>query len=492
MTNCEIRNSQFDPAKRDNFSQHMTTDRHIFKNFVSLAVAEGLSRTIGLASTVYLARTLGAEGFGIIGFAFAVVSYFTLIVKLGFDTLGIRELARDRTQIHKYITNIIAIRFLLAIAAYIVLVAFVLLVNRPVGVKNFLLFLGLVVFTSAFNLSWVFQGIERMEIKGIACVLESLFYMLGVVIFVRTAEQIYLVAFFFILASVFAFLFMSAFLTRTFGFFRLCIDVRWWKDLLRQVAPIGISLFMIQIYYYVDTIMLGFMRSEVEVGYYVGAYKLMLVSLIPAGLILKVFFPSLSRKDDVHLPDFARNYVKMMFFTGIPIAIGGILFARELIYLFYGAQYEQAILPFTILMINPLFVFANMAFGNPLIAWDKQRVYMRWITLGAVLNVILNLVLIPFYGMIGAAVATVLTEAAILRGLHYEFQKNVAVSLFDVATRPIVWVAVMSCAVFGLRHFISPEYFVVTLILSSLVYVIGMLLSDSLLMKNFLLIFKSS
>ncbi len=470
----------------------MVAARRIFKNFTSLAVAEGIAKTIGLVSTVYLARMLGAEGFGILGFSFAVLSFFALLVNLGFDTLGIREVARDRTQIHKYVSNIVAIRLLLAVCAYAVLVGFVVLTNLPADTKSFLLVVGLSVFTSALNLGWVFQGIERMEITGIARVFESLLYLIGIVLFVKMKGQLDLVAFCFVIAGVVTFVLMSAISFRTFGLFRISVDLRWWRDLLKQSVPIGISLFLIQIYYYVDTVMLGFMRSEAEVGYYVSAYKLMLVSLIPAGLILNVFFPLLSRKDEIHLPDVAKNYVKMMFFIGIPVAVAGILFARELIDLFYGIQYEQAILPFTILMINPLFVFANMAFGNPLLAWDKQRVYMRWIALGAVVNVILNFVLIPSYGMIGAAVATVLTEAAILWGLHYEFRKNVVVSLFDVAALPVVWVAVMSCVVFGLKQFIGPEYFVVILILGSLVYVIGVLFTDNLLMKNFLLIFKSS
>jgi O-antigen/teichoic acid export membrane protein len=287
-------------------------------------------------------------------------------------------------------------------------------------------------------------------------------------------------------------LLMANMFVRSYGFPHFSMDAKRLKAIFREAAPIGVSFVMIQIYQYLDTVMLGFMRSGAEVGYYVGANKLMVVTVVPAGLIFGAFFPSLSRKGDVGMPGTVRNYGKIMFMTGLPISVLGTLFAPELTLFFYGAQYEQASVPFTILMLNPILVYANMTLGNPLIAWDRQRSYMRWITLGVLTNVVLNLFLIPMYGAIGAAVTTVLTEFSIFWGLRHESRKAVKVSLVDLLWRPFVWSTIMVVICLGLRDLIGFRYFIVIMLVGSLVYLTGMLLTDGFLMRNFRLLFRSN
>ena len=85
----------------------MSTTRRILKNFVSLSFSQIVTKALGLVSVAYLARVLGAEGFGKIGFAQAILAYFMLLVNLGLSTLGTREVARNREEISRYVNNIL-------------------------------------------------------------------------------------------------------------------------------------------------------------------------------------------------------------------------------------------------------------------------------------------------------------------------------------------------------------------------------------------------
>jgi O-antigen/teichoic acid export membrane protein len=462
----------------------MTITRRILRNFAALALAEGFSRIFGLISTIYLARALGPQGFGLVGFAIALVSFFTLAVSFGLDTYGIREVARDKSQVRRYVGDVVAIRFILAIVAYCVLLGLSLLVIKGTELKGLLLILGFLFFTSALNVGWAFQGAEKMWVLSLGRILESCLYLLGLVLFVKGIDQIYLVPCFFVLASFIALLLISVLCVRTFGLPHIALNVERWRSVFRQAAPMGIAFLMIQVYQYIDTVMLGFMRSEAEVGFYVSAYKVMTVSSVPAGLILGAFFPLLSSKEGGQTPSLVTRYVKTMLIVGIPISVSGVLFAREIILLFYGPLYEQAVLPFTILMANPFLVYTNMAFGNPLLAWDKQRQFMVWIALGAILNVALNVVVIPIYGIVGAAITTVVTQFGVFWGMRHEFLKVVRVRLVDVMIRPVIWAAVMAGGMWVLRQILGPEYAVCVFLLGSTVYALGVLGSENVLSRS--------
>lgn len=92
----------------------------ILKNFVSLSGGELFSKAIAFITTIYLARVISPEGFGIIGYATAFVSYFLLFIDFGFDIISVKKIANDKSQIEKYVNNIISFRLLIASIAFLV------------------------------------------------------------------------------------------------------------------------------------------------------------------------------------------------------------------------------------------------------------------------------------------------------------------------------------------------------------------------------------
>ena len=174
-------------------------------------------------------------------------------------------------------------------------------------------------------------------------------------------------------------------------------------------------------------VMLGYMKSQSEVGVYSAAYKIFLVGIIPFTLILNSFFPSLSRtelKNSREFKSLIKNYFLFLFITGLISAFVLFFFRNLLIYFVFGEGYKNAALPLSILAMNASVIAVNMFFGNPLIAWGKQKEYSIAIMLGAITNIILNIILIPSYSYNGAALATLLSESVVFFGVLYLFTKH--------------------------------------------------------------------
>ena len=405
----------------------MTTTKRILKNLFSLSAAQIISKAIGLFTTAYLARVIKPEGFGIIGFAGAFVSYFGLLVNLGFDTLGVREVARNKDNIVKYVNNIITIRLIMASVGYALLAGVISLLDKPLLVKSVLYITGLGLFANAFLLNWVFQGIEKMEIIAIRQILTSLLSLVGILLLVHNPDDIIWAVIATVVSNGLNTVLMGVIYIKRFGKVSLAFDVPFWKKMFAAALPMAFSAFMIAIYYNMDMVMLGFMRTETEVGYYSAAYKVLLMSLIPAGIILNVFFPQLSIAKGNHgrMEFLMQKYSTVMFIIGAFLSVMGIAFARQIVTIIFGSGFHQSIFLLQILMIDTIFVYVNMTYGNPLLAWDKEAVYMYAIMAGGISNIILNFLLIPHYGAVGASIATVLSEAIVLMGLSYLHFKTV-------------------------------------------------------------------
>ena len=426
----------------------MTVAKRILKNSFSLSAGQIISKLIGLVTVAYLARVIKPAGLGIIGFATAFVSYFSLMVNLGFNTLGVREGARNKENIARYVNNIVTIRLMLAVIGYALLTVIISFLDKPLLVKNVLYIIGINLFINAFLLDWVFQGIEDMTVIAIKQVMISLLNLAGILLFVHNSSQVILAVIVTVTSSSISTFFIGVIYVKRFGKVSFAFDLPFWKKMFGAALPMAFSAFMIAIYYNMDMVMLGLMRTETEVGYYSAAYKVLLMSLIPAGIILNVFFPQLSiaSGDKKRMRFLMGKYSIAMFIVGAFLSVMGIAFSKHIIIILFGSGFNHSIVLLQILMIDTIFVYVNMTYGNPLLAWNRETVYMYAISAGGVGNVILNFLLIPPYGAIGAAFATVLSEAIVLVGLSYLHFKMVRSLYLDNLSK-VLFTAIVSLTV---------------------------------------------
>ncbi len=397
----------------------------IIKNFISLSGGELFSKGIAFVITIYLARVILPEGFGILGYTTAFVSYFLLFIDFGFDIISVKKIANDKSIISKYVNNIISFRMILALIIFTILSIVVFFLSETTVVKLALLLTGLNLFVQSISTEFVFQATEKIKFLSIKVVAKNIIILIFVFIFVKNVSDVLLV----VGISVFANLIMNIWLylkySKFFDKFYWSMDKRFLKTLFAESFPLLISSFMISVYYNLDMVMLGIIKTQAEVGIYNAAYKIFMIGLIPLAAILRIFLPSLSKTKEVKLlKKTLRNFGILMLGSGILISIFIFFISHYVIQIVFGPDYSNAIIPLMILSLNIVVISVNIYLGNPLTVWGKQKEYSIAITFGAIFNIILNLLLIPKYSYSGAALATLLSEVVVFVGVFFLFNKN--------------------------------------------------------------------
>lgn len=403
----------------------MQTWKDILKNFVSLASAELLSKLIAFFTTVYLARVIAPEGFGIIGFATAFVSYFILFIDLGLDTISIKKIANDQAVIGNYVNNVLSFRVLISVIIYLLLALIILLIDLETIQKSAILLLGLNLFVQSITLDFVFQATEKIKYLSIKVISKNLLSLILVLIFIRNISDVLLVIVIFVLTNLIVSVWMLIKYSNLFENFNWGIDSRFIKKLVAESFPLAISAFMISIYYNLDMVMLGVIKTEAEVGIYNAVYRIFMIGILPIGVIVKILLPSLARISQKNeLINSLVKYGTMLFLNSVIVSVVFYFFSEEILNIIFGEQYIAGTTALMIISFNIAVIGVNVFFGNPLTVWGKQRQYAVAITFGAIVNVLLNIMLIPKYSYNGAAFATLLSEVVVFVGVFYLFNKN--------------------------------------------------------------------
>lgn len=417
----------------------MTKPQLIFKNFLSLSFAQVFTRGLGFVITIYLARILRVDGFGKIGFAQAILSYFMLLVNLGLSTFGTREIAKKKDEIQRYVNNILTMRLLISIIAYFLLLIFVCLINKPITIKKLILLYGLSIFTFVFTIDWVFQGIERMEFIAISQIVRQLVYLVLIFWIVKSPQQILKIPLLNFLAGVVMIFILISIFQRRFRFPKLEFDFRLWGVILKESLPMGAAFIITGIYVNLDRILLGFIKSDADVGWYNAAYSLMEAPTMIAISIQMAFFPQLSSNYNSsceNLYRISKSYIKIMFAIGVPFSIGGFYIGDSLILLVFGNNFHNSVMPFRILIFATMVIFINMAYGGSLLAWDRQTYYLKCVLCGACTNIILNFLLIPKFGMSGAAIGTLAAQIIAGVGVYIGYQRVIRINFGRYIWKP--------------------------------------------------------
>jgi len=425
----------------------LNTPQRILKNTFSLLFSGIISQAIGFVVIVYLARILNPDNFGKISFALAIITYFSLITNLGLPLLGTREIARDKKKINEYLGNILTMRLCLAFLSFGLLLLITYFLNKPLEIKYLIILYGLGLIPSSLLLDWVFQGLEKMEYIGLGRILSRLIYAALVLFFIKGQKQLLLIPCIAVISNLLVTGFLFFIFIKKFGKLKLKFNIIFWKNLIRQALPLGISIVMIQIIYNIDMVMLGFMRTDIEVGYYSAAYKIILVLISIGAFYFDAIFPVVSNYYKTSLDSLKKlqSYTtKLMVSIAIPLGIGGTILARPIINLLYGPKYSEGIIAFQILIWVVVLIYINMIYARGMWACDKQNEFLKIVTFQGLTNIGLNLFLIPSFGIVGAAIATVSAEILGFFFYYREFNKVVYIPIHNYIVRPLIAAIVMA------------------------------------------------
>ena len=397
----------------------MTTARRIAKNTIVLFIAQITSYLLGFFITMYTARYLGVAGFGIISIGISITGIYGVFADMGLSTLIIRDIARDKTFTNKYITNIAIIRVLLVILMVALVAITVNLIGYNQVTTNVIYLLTLSTIITAFGsiLTSVFQANEKMEYLSINIVFNSVLMLAGTLIGIYYHFNVIYFASVYVFSS-------SIILVQTlliyfwkFSIPKIEFDRSFWKPKIKEAWPFGVTALFMNIYFLIDSVLLSIMVGTTVVGWYSAAYKLIVVLLFVPIVLNVVTFPVMSKfyvtsKESLRLA--YEKYFKYATIIGIPIGVGTTLLADKIIPLIYGTQFIPSVIALQILVWSAVLIFMSSAFARLLEVTNKQLVLTKITVFNAVINIILNILLIPKYSYIAASFVTVFTELSSL------------------------------------------------------------------------------
>jgi len=446
----------------------MNTVQRIAKNTFVLGFSQIVSRLLTFLYMMYTARYLGAQGFGILSFAVAFTSIFGALADLGLGPLAIQQVAREKTLAGKYLANINGMKLVLVAITFGLIVILVNLLGYPRETVQVVYLIGLSLVLSAFTgtMNALFQALEKMEYLSLGEILRSCVMFGGVVFGVKHAfdvtgfAAVYLVtAIVVLIYSLIALKWESDELVIRGTTKYLEMDWSFWKSTILKALPFGLSGIFITVYYYVDSVMLSLMVPDPDtvIGWYNAAYRVVLTLISIPSLYVWAIFPVMSRyyKSSANklLRLFERS-IKYMLVFSVPIAVATTLLADRLILLVFGSDYEASVIALQILIWSFVFASVGGVVGYLLNSTDRQLTLTTVVGCGMILNVLLNLVLIPRFSYVGAGVATdvtrlfvIVTELIILWRIGFRLGKRSVVSSL---VKPVVASMIMGVfIVFG-------------------------------------------
>jgi O-antigen/teichoic acid export membrane protein/cell division septum initiation protein DivIVA len=417
--------AQVRPAPAQAEGQHAAAQRgHLsgvgtmLRGFAVLSAATVLIRLIGFVVITLFARRAGPLTFGTYSFALALAGFVVgAPTNFGIGTLGIRNIARDPADAGKVVGEALAVQAIIAAIAVALLVALVPLLSTNEELVTLTPIVALYYVAYSMTVDWALQGLQRLRAVAAARLAgQVLFGIVTPLILIRgpTGAERYaaVLAAGAILTAIAAF----AMVRRAVGPIRVSWAIAPLWDLAKGAAPLGFSLVMLQVYYSMDQVLLGLLTNKAEVGQYAAAAKLPVVLSGFTAIWLSAVYPHAS-KLFTHDPDALRrqlgSFTSLSVVAALPLIAGSAIVGTGVMTGLFGPAYGPAGTPFAILMGASAVVVVATNYTSLAMAAGQERTFAMSVTIASIINVLLNLLLIPFYGATGAAISTVAAESVV-------------------------------------------------------------------------------
>ena len=407
-------------------------------NYILNLINTGTQMLFPLITFPYVCRVIEADGIGQINFFQSIISYISLFTCLGIPMYAIREIARDRSdvlQMNRTAMEILLLHSMLTLVGYAIVAILCLTVPQiQVNIPLFLI-LSLTIFFTAIGCEWFYQGIEDFKYITIRGLIIKTVSVVLLFIFVKSKTDLLYYGCYTVFGvlggNIFNFFRLRKYIHRENIIFSELHIKRHVKPVLKVFSFSVVT----SIYLQLNTVLLGFLKNALAVGYFAAATKVMQMLLMMSSCLGSVMMPRASHliaenKED----EFNRLIQKSYDFTlaiALPMTIGLIFCAPSLITALCGVKFEHSILPSQIIAPIILMVAISNVFGiQVLFPKGKINIVTLCCGIGAVADLILNLCLIPFFSYIGTSIAYLGAEVATTVSMYFIGRRYIPIIYF--------------------------------------------------------------
>ena len=395
-------------------------EKSIKRNAVMNVIRTISSMIFPLITFPYVSRILGPEGTGKVSFATSFVSYFIMLASIGIPLYGIREIARVRANkelLNATAQELFVMNFIVSVVVFLCFIGLIFVNGKLHDEKTLFFIVSFSIILTSIGMDWLYQGLEEYTYITVRSMVFSALSVIAIFIFIHHKENYIIYGAIGVFASLGSSV-LNFYKARKIIFAKRVIPWNF-KRHIKPLLVVYIMSFIISIYVQLDTVMLGFMSTAKNVGYYASALKLtkMLLALVTSiGTVLLPrlsFYAASNRRSE--FDEMIQKSFAVIILLCLPMVAALMMLSKDIIVVLAGVQYLPAVSCMVITAPIILFIGLTNIFGIQILyplGKDKQVVVS--VAFGALISFGLNLLLIPRLAHVGAAIATLIAELGVL------------------------------------------------------------------------------
>lgn len=451
----------------------------IAKNTIFSLLAIAIDICVSLLSISLIARYLGVNSFGEYIFVITFVEFMSSFFYSGLELILAREIAKKKEEAENKFGGALLARWIMSLVGAMVIIILTIVINVPEIVKIAIVIstISRITFSNGNLFIVVFKAFERMEYETLISLVYRLSFLAAVLIVISLKLGFISLFVGIVIVNLIRTLLSKSIVKNKFfkphlkaGDFIIA------KHFLKESFILGLAVITFFGIARIDILLLKLLRNSEEVGIFNAAYTLILsLQFLPVAFVGAVFpiFSRYAASSKESLLVAYKKALRFILFFAIPLSAIVFFLSDDIINILYENEFKLAVIPLKILIFGSIFSFLNALFDHALIATNNQKLVTVSNALCFITNIILDLLLIPKYGYIGACIGTV-GAYTVLGGVGIFFiYKKLGIFSFDVST---FWLfvagAIMILFLYASRNFWKPA----TVIGSLIIYIIAVLL----------------
>jgi O-antigen/teichoic acid export membrane protein len=464
--------------------------QNVAKNTTWLTIAYIAQKTLAFIYFTIIARFIGANDIGVYTFAISLTTIFSVFIDLGFASVLIREAAKYKDRANDYLNNIISVKLLLAIISYFGVFLVINLLGKPPMTQTMVYLAGLVMILDSFTLAFfaVFRAYQNLKFEAVGIATNQVLILIVGLMGIFLKFPLYILILALLAGSLFNFIYSFILLKIKLNFkFKLVWDNKLLGSLFKIALPFALAGIFVRVYSYLDQILLSVLIGDKSLGWYSVPSKITYAfQFLPAAFAAAIY-PAMSSYylcDKEKLKKIFEQSMFILIFLAIPAALGIACLADKIILTLYTDEFIPSILALQIIIFSLVPMFLNYPAGSILNACDKQAHNTFNMGVTMVLNIILNLILIPHYQHYGAALAALLSLSLlfILNLISVPaIIKYDQLYLIKKSVKTLISSILMAAVILMLKNYLN---FIFLIIIGAIVYLLVMYLIKGFTKQN--------
>lgn len=391
----------------------MSTTRKVAYNTATQVAGNFVVSLIAVITLRLLSGYLGATEYGYLVTITAFLGLFSTITDLGLSTIAGREIAKEPSSAERVIGLNLGLRFALSLALLpmVIVTGYLFYHNNNPLILGGLMVLSLTMVIGSIqsSVSAIFVAKVRNDLTALIAVSSKILSLIGILLVIHFGLGYYGYVWLLVVVGIFATI-LAVILAKRFVRLWPIFNYPEWKSLLLLSLPLGIIQIINMVYLYVDSVLLSLLRPAAEVGYYGIAYSVVTFVMMIPGYFMLALIPSMATADTERLKRVSQKAFDFLVVLAIPFLVGALLLGPYIVVSISNVGFLPAVPALSILMVGAAASYVSAVYGNAIVAIGKEKKLLRLGVYVMLCNLILNLILIPRYGIVGSATATSATE----------------------------------------------------------------------------------